>query len=1141
MTESRPPSAFHRLLIANRGEIAIRIARAARDLGSVCVAVYPADDAQSLHVQMADEAVALTGAGPAAYLDIEQIVAVALAANCQAIHPGYGFLSENAAFAARCDEAGIVFVGPPVRLLRLFGDKVAARDAALRADVPVLPGTTHAVSLEEARAFLASLAGGPAIIKAVAGGGGRGVRIVQNEDALADAYARCQSEANAAFGNGDVYIEQFMPRARHIEVQIVGDGSGTVTHLGERDCSVQRRQQKIVEVAPAPALEPGLRERIIAAAVRFAAAERYSNLGTFEFLVATDGSDDAQFAFIEANARLQVEHTVTEQVTGIDLVRAQLQLAAGAQLAQLNLLQQDIPAPRGYALQLRVNMETMLPDGSTKPTGGELTAFAPPAGPDVRVDTFGYAGYRTSPRYDSLLAKVIVHTPRADFGECIGRAYRALAEFRIEGVATNLVFLQNVLQHAAFVDYRVDTQFIDTHVAALVAEGGHRELFVRPVAGAAAVGAAARAGAKVDAHDPLAVLTFGQQQNPSRREAARRLDGDDAVASASGATGGTVALAAPLQGTVVSIDVRAGDLARVGQLLLVMESMKMEHEVRAVASGAVLRLNVVVGDVVYEGHPLLYIEPAQVEAQAEDVEQAVDLDEVRPDLRQVLDRRATIYDAARPAAVARRRAKGQRTARENVDDLCDPGTFVEYAPLVLAAQARRRSLAELIEKSPTDGMITGVGAINGALFDETTARCAVLAYDYTVFAGTQGGRNHAKTDRMIHIAEQARLPLVLFAEGGGGRPGDTEGGDGQRTFARFPQLSGLVPMVGITSGRCFAGNASLLACCDVIIATADANIGMGGPAMIEGGGLGVFAPEDIGPMDMQVANGVVDLAVKDEADAVRVAKRYLAYFQGALKTWQAPDQRVMRRIIPENRLRVYNVRDVVETLADVGSVLELRRDFGVGMIAALVRIEGRPLGIIANNPMHLGGAIDSDAADKGARFMQLLDAFDIPLLCLCDTPGIMVGPEVERTALVRHANRMFLIGTNITVPFFTVVLRKAYGLGGIAMSAGSYKSTLFTVAWPTAEFGGMGLEGSVKLGYRAELAAISDADERKALFDKMVAQAYERGKALNQSAVFAVDDTIDPAETRHWVVNMLKSVKPPPHRAGKKRPWIDAW
>jgi acetyl-CoA carboxylase carboxyltransferase component len=597
-----------------------------------------------------------------------------------------------------------------------------------------------------------------------------------------------------------------------------------------------------------------------------------------------------------------------------------------------------------------------------------------------------------------------------------------------------------------------------------------------------------------------------------------------------------------MQGTVIEVQVEPGAQVIAGQTVVIMDSMKMEHEIRTQVSGVVASVSVAPGDTIYEHEPLLQVDAAEVQGDTEHAADVIDPDYIRPDLAEVVERRGTTLDQQRPQAVARRRKTNQRTARENVEDLCDSGTFVEYGQMVLAAQRRRRSVEELIEKSPADGMITGVGAVNGSLFDAPDNRCVIMSYDYTVLAGTQGTQNHRKTDRMIRVSEDGRMPMVLFAEGGGGRPGDTDGlgGEGTTTFARFAQLSGLVPMIGITSGRCFAGNASLLGCCDVIIATENSNIGMGGPAMIEGGGLGIYAPEEIGPMSVQVANGVVDVLAADETEAVRVAQQYLSYFQGPTENWTTPDQRTMRHIIPENRLRVYDVTEVINTLADEGSVLYLREGFGHGAVTALIRVEGQPVGVIANNPKHLGGAIDSDAADKSARFMQLCDAFDIPLLYLCDTPGIMVGPEIEKTALVRHSSRMFLTGANLSVPFFTIILRKAYGLGAIAMAGGSYKTPFFTVSWPTGEFGGMGLEGSVKLGYRNELAAIEDPEARRQKYEEMVARAYQNGKALNYASLFSVDDTIDPADSRFWVANLLKSVRREP-RSGKKRSNIDAW
>jgi acetyl/propionyl-CoA carboxylase alpha subunit/acetyl-CoA carboxylase carboxyltransferase component len=1115
------------LLIANRGEIAVRIARAAAELGARTVAVHSQDDRDSLHIRKAEHAVELSGNGPRAYLDGAAIIAAALRAGCDTIHPGYGFLSESATFARDCAEAGLRFVGPSVEQLELFGDKGQARALAQRLEVPVLRGTFGATTLQDAQFFLTSLGSrGQMIIKASAGGGGRGMRFVADEADLAEAFARCQSEATAAFGRGDVYVEEFFPRARHIEIQVIGDGRA-VTHLWDRECSLQRRHQKVVEIAPSPTLPDATRQQLIAAALKMAQEVGYENAGTFEFLV--DARAGERFAFIEANARLQVEHTVTEEVLGVDLVKAQLRIAAGATLAEIGLQENALLRPRGYAMQLRVNMETMQRDGTTRPTSGTLTAFEPPAGPGVRVDSFGYAGYGTSPAFDSLLAKVIAHSSSDNFTDVVQRAYRALCEFRIEGVATNVGFLQNLLCHPAVESNEVDTTFIERHASELAAsDSGHPRLYAQPAASPAAK--TALAGARIDTSDPLAVLHHGKQ--------ARRAD-----VTTGARTDGAV-LRAPMQGTIVSVDVRSGDLVRRGRQVIVMESMKMEHVIEAAEGGHVVDIMVAEGDAVLEGAPLLAVRAADVEHDDVEVAQSVDLDHIRRDLAEVKARKRRTLDAERPEAVARRRATQQRTARENVEDLCDPGTFVEYGALALAAQRARRSLEELIEKTPGDGMVTGVGRINGDLFPEPQSSAVVMAYDYTVLAGTQGTRNHAKTDRMIGVAQSARMPLVLFAEGGGGRPGDTEtSGDsgGVPTFGRFAELSGLVPTVGITSGRCFAGNASLLGCCDVVIATANANIGMGGPAMVEGGGLGVFAPEEIGPLSVQLANGVVDIGVADEAEAVRVAKKYLAYFQGPLARYEAADQRRMRQIIPENRLRVYDVRAVIETLSDTGWVLELRREFARGMVTSLLRVEGRTVGVIANDPRFLGGAIDSDGADKAARFMQLCDAYDIPLLFLCDTPGIMVGPEIEKTALVRHSSRMFVIGANLTVPFFTVVLRKAYGLGAIAMSGGSFKRAMATVAWPTGEFGGMGLEGAVKLAYRNELAKIQDPAERRRKYEEMVAQMYERGKALSIATIFGVDDTIDPADTRPWLANLLRSLQPRPRGEGKRRPAIDAW
>ncbi|MGA9277753.1 acyl-CoA carboxylase subunit beta, partial [Ilumatobacter sp.] len=499
-------------------------------------------------------------------------------------------------------------------------------------------------------------------------------------------------------------------------------------------------------------------------------------------------------------------------------------------------------------------------------------------------------------------------------------------------------------------------------------------------------------------------------------------------------------------------------------------------------------------------------------------------------------------DPARHTAVDKRHARGKRTARENLADLVDPGSYVEYGPVTIAAQRRRRDVEDLIANTPADGMIAGIGDVNGALFDSKAAKTVVMSYDYTVLAGTQGYQNHRKKDRLIDVAQRLQAPVVFFTEGGGGRPGDTDppgvSGLDCLAFWWFAELSGTVPLVGIASGYCFAGNAAILGCCDVVIATVDSNIGMGGPAMIEGGGLGVFAPTDIGPIDVQRANGVVDVVAADEAEAVDIAKRYLSYFQGTTSEWSVADQDRLRGIVPPDRLRAYDIRRVIDGLFDTDSVLELRRDFGVGMVTALARLEGRPVGVVANNPTHLGGAIDSDGADKAARFMQLCDAHGLPVITLCDTPGMMVGPDVEQTALVRHCSRLFVTGANLSVPTITVVTRKAYGLGAQAMMGGSTKAPLACLAWPTGEFGGMGLEGAVRLGYSKELAAVADESDRESLFQEMVDRMYEHGKAVNVASHFEIDDVIDPADTRRWLTTLLDAAPDSPRA---RRPQVDTW
>ncbi|VTU16560.1 2-oxoglutarate carboxylase small subunit [Variovorax sp. PBL-H6] len=1098
---------FKKILVANRGEIAVRLVRALRDLGIASVAVHAKDDAAALHVQLADKAVALGLTGPAAYLDSTALIEIARAEGCDAVHPGYGFLSERADFAQACADAGLCFIGPTPDQLALFGDKARARALAQQCDVPVMPGSAGAVTLAEARAFFAEQQadGAGVMVKAIGGGGGRGMRAVLSASDLPEAHARCMSEAKAAFGVDGVYVERLMRHARHVEIQVLGDGRA-VASLGERECTLQRRFQKLVEIAPSPSLSPALRERLTQAALRMAKAVSYQGLGTFEFLV-DEKSTGLPFVFIEANPRLQVEHTVTEAVTGLDLVQLQIGVAAGQRLDELGVEADRSAAQRGFAVQWRLNAETLDAQGQARPASGALSRFDLPAGPGVRIDTHGYVGLSPSPHYDTLLAKLIVHAASPRFEDVLRRSLRALEECRIEGISTNLALLRAIGERPEFATQKLHTRFVEEHLGDLLAS-------------ASRIDAATAHAAHPHAVEPKAM--------PPEQ--------DD----------GGLVVKAPMPARLVQFEVEVGDVLPAGAQLGVLEAMKMEHLLHAPAAGRVVALLAVPGDYLVEGQSLLRLEPVDAQAAEADARAEQDLDAIRPDLQKVIDRHAFTLDAHRGAAVAKRQAQGGRTARANIADLCDlaeePGNFSEYGALAIAAQTRRRALDDLIANTPADGMVTGIGSVNAKQFGPEKSRCVVMAYDYTVLAGTQGMRNHHKTDRMLGIAHQLKLPVVLFAEGGGGRPGDTDmpivAGLNNHTFTRFAALSGHVPVVGIVHGRCFAGNAALLGCADVIIATEASNIGMSGPAMIEGGGLGTYAPEQIGPSGVQSRNGVIDILVKDEAAAVAAAKQYLSYFQGPTPEWQCADPRTLRHVVPENRLRVYDVRAAMRGVADTGSLLELRAGFGAGIVTALARIEGKPIGLLANNPHHLGGAIDAEAADKAARFMQLCNAHGLPLVALCDTPGFMVGPEIEAQAQVRHVCRMFMVASHLRVPYFAVVLRKGYGLGAQAMTAGGFDAPVFTVAWPTGEFGAMGLEGAVRLGFRKELQAAAEGHERDALFKELVAQQYANGEAIHMAQTLEIDAVIDPADTRAWLVRGLASATVAPRPA---LPFVDTW
>ncbi|GAA5063758.1 carboxyl transferase domain-containing protein [Nocardia callitridis] len=1057
------------LLVANRGEVALRIMRTATARGLPTVAVYSEDDSDSAHVALADTAVALPGVGPSAYLNAERICAAALSAGATIVHPGYGFLSESAELAQACATTGLTFVGPDAATLRLLGDKSSTRELAERCHVPVLPATSGATTKATAHEFARSLGAGAVIVKASAGGGGRGMRIVEDLEDLDRAIDRCRSEAERGFGVPDIYVEAYLPRARHIEVQVAGDGGGSPIHLFDRDCTAQRRHQKMVEIAPARWLPESTRTALFDAALTLAAEVSLRGLATFEFLVDADDLD--RWYFIEANPRLQVEHGITEQITGVDLVGLQLDLADHRTLAQLCLSPETLGAPLGIAIEARI---TGVPGAEGT---RQLAEVRFPAGEHLRVESHLRRGSRVGTEYDPLLAKIIVHHENGDFDATAEQLYEALAEVRLDHLDTDLSTLRWLLSSNDFRLGRSTTRTIDEYLAAAVPatmpESRHRRIEVR----------------------------------------------------------------APATGTVVALSARAGSTVDRGEVLATVEAMKMETDLRAPVSGRVVSVEVATGDSVSALTVLAVLEPNSQQPEQDSIVETVDHPATRADLDDLTARHHRTLDDARAEAVDRRHRSGKRTARQNVRDLFDSEDFHEYGPLVIAAQRLRKTVEELESATPADGVVTAFGTVGGR-------RTAALAYDYTVLAGTQGLQGHKKAERMFELAGRRGTPVVVFAEGGGGRPGDTD--DMSRatrmdlgTFVAFGRLNGVVPTVGIASGRCFAGNAALVGLCDLVIATRDATVGLGGPAMVEGGGLGSFAPEDIGPVSVQEPNGVIDVLVDDEAEAVAITRRYLAYFGAPATTWSTPDQRPLRHLVPERRNRPFDIRTVIDTLADAGSVLELRRAFAPGLVTALVRIEGRATGVIANDGRCAGGTLGSAEADKMARFLQLCEAHALPVVSLCDTAGFLVGPDAEQTATVRHVARLFVVAPALTVPFCTVIVRKAYGLGGQAMAGGSFRVPDAIVAWPTGELGAMGPEGAVTLGFRRELAAITDAAERESRYREHLAQFERHGKAVNAASVFEIDDVIDPASTRSWIAAVVSQQRP--DRSALVRRRIDTW
>lgn len=1057
------------MLIANRGEIAVRLIRAVREAGLQAVAVHPADDRDSLHVRRADAAVQLPGEGVAAYLDAAAIIEAARQSGCGAVHPGYGFLSENPDFAQLCADAGLLFIGPAPETLRVLGDKARARAFAAAQKVAVLPGTSGPTTPEEARAFAEKH--GAVMVKALSGGGGRGMREVTDLNDLAQAFERCRSEARAAFGNDAVYVERLARRPRHIEIQVIGDGRA-VQHLGERDCSIQRRHQKLIEVAPSPSLNDGLRQRIIGAALRLAQALNYRSLGTFEFLV--DGDD---FFFMEANPRLQVEHTVTEEVTGVDLVAAQLRIAAGATLADIGLAQP--PRPRGFAVQARVNLETLDADGLPRPSAGTIGSFALPFGPGVRVDTCGYPGYRVSPRYDSLIAKVIGRGD--DFASAARRCANALAEFDIGGLATNLDLAHAIVTDADFTSGRFDTGYIATHLGRLLT---HR----RPASASA---------------DPQTEV--GQKEIQPNVPA------------------GAVGVFAPMSGVLVKLAVAPGDTVLAGATVAVLEAMKMEHLIRAPRAMRIDAVPAQAGALVDQECLLAYGTPIQgADDAAGDTATKHEAEDWSAEVAEIERRRQLALAMGGPEKVARQRQDGKLTARERIEAMADAGSFQEIG--ALAGFASYDESGQATEVLPTN-FIAGTARIDGR-------KIALGVDDFTRRGGAGDAAIHAKQIYLEHYARQMRLPMVRLLDGQSGGGSVKMARDAGYTYlpvnpgwdAVVENLS-LVPVAAAALGPTVGLGAARFAMSHLgVLVEGLGQVFTAGPPVVLGGTGEKLTKEQLGGADIHRHNGTAERIVPDEATAFAVIRAFLSYLPGSV--FELPPMRTstdpagrrdesLLSAIPRNKRRPYVIGPIFDAIFDAGSVFTYA-EYGGSTVTVLARLDGHPVGVISGDPMK-GAAMSVQGAQAIGRLVDLCETFHLPIVSLSDQAGVNIGSVAESQATIRAGARAIAAVYQARVPQAEIVMRRVYGVGGAGIVNRHRANRCW--AWPSGDWGSLPARGGIEAAFRAEIEASAD---RGATVERIAAELDALASPFRTAEHFGVQDLIDPRDTRALLCDWVR-------------------
>ncbi|MCY4128021.1 MAG: ATP-grasp domain-containing protein [Gammaproteobacteria bacterium] len=1114
---------FNRVLIANRGEIAIRIARAAQSLGIESVAVYPHADRASLHTQFTTHSQVLTtpvgASSVAGYLDVEQLISVAKKSACDCVHPGYGFLAEHARFAERMSNEGITFVGPSANVLQTFGDKVASRDLAAKLGIPVVPGSDRATDREDDAAKFASDVGYPVMLKAAAGGGGRGMRVVESEDHLRQEFDRCSGEAESAFGDGSIFIEKLITNPRHIEVQILADTHGEVVHLFERDCSIQLRHQKVMEFAPAPNLEPTLRETILNHATKLCREAGYANAGTVEFLVDVE---KGECFFIECNPRIQVEHTITEQITGIDLVEAQFRIAAGESLTSIGIKDQaSVQATKGFSIQARV----------TATAAGTITGYREPTGPGVRVDSYGYNGYEVSAQFDPLLAKVVVTTNR-DFKATLARMRQALGEFQISGISTNLDSLTAICHNALVENGDARTTLLHEQPELIQADGRRDNGFVGFLEQSNTSSAQESTGLKetVQSDAPL-------------RSPLRIPDGD-------------MAITVPLESTLVEWSITEGDLVNAGDPIIVVNAMKMETVISAPKSGRVNAIQALnAGDLLKANETVAALTPLDVTKSADS--------EARPessDWQSTLDQVATLQALAKERlaigsedpGVVRQRDRNKLTCRERIELLLDADSFHEVGSVT--GFASYDDEGNIVAFTPANH-VGGWGAI-----EQRTA--IVCADDFTSRGGHADGAIGAKSSHLDRLSIEMRVPSVRLLDGssGGGsvaamvpqqkqegessakestgaiksgRPRVAGGGGsflpGHLGSAMYTQQLATVPVVNMLLGSVVGIGAAKAVLGHFSVMVRDiAQLFVAGPPVVKHAMGYDITKEELGDWRVHCKNGSVDNLAETEEDAAATVRRFLSYLPSSvyeappIVSCADPDDRredELFSIIPRKRTTTFDVRHTIDLIVDKDSFFEIGGLWGTDQVTGLARFAGHPVGVIASDSQHVnGGALTADGCRKLTRHLDLCDLFHLPVLNLVDNPGFAVGLEHEIAGTIRAGGEWMVAFSQVRIPIFTVVMRRSFGVAGNNYATPRSAPSM-RVAWPAADTGGIPPEGGIEAAYRRQLAEAEDPEALRAELNARIESA--RGP-LGPLSKFQIEEMIDPRDTRRYVCEWVK-------------------